>query len=132
MVSMSDVRESVLPGQVRAAQLLLFALAFIGLVVVLARSGGLTSYGLGEMVAPWLFVWVCALLALTYGGGARGGVRITTIVLLLFMLLPAVSRLSGVDAPLEFLDAGLRIVLGAPALVLLFLNESRDWFERER
>lgn len=129
---MSDVRGSVLPAQVRAAQLLLFALAFIGMVMVLARSESLTSYGLGDMMAPWLFVWVCALLALTYGGRARGGVRITTIVLLLFMLLPTASRLSGADAPLEFLDAGLRIALGAPALVLLFLNQSRDWFERER
>ncbi len=42
---MSDVRESVMPRQVRAAQLLLFTLAFAGLVVMLALSGGLSSYG---------------------------------------------------------------------------------------
>ncbi|MET9566572.1 hypothetical protein [Streptomyces tauricus] len=42
---MSDVRESVMPRQARAAQLLLFTLAFAGLVVMLALSGGLSSYG---------------------------------------------------------------------------------------
>ncbi|MEV7143605.1 hypothetical protein [Streptomyces tauricus] len=42
---MSDVRECVMPRQVRAAQLLRFTLAFAGLVVMLALSGGLSSYG---------------------------------------------------------------------------------------
>lgn len=70
---MTDVRESVMPRQVRGAQLLLFGLAFAGLVVVLALSGRLTSYGLGDLMAPWILVWVCALLALKYDGSARGG-----------------------------------------------------------
>ncbi|MCD7441610.1 hypothetical protein K4B79_25725 [Streptomyces lincolnensis] len=133
---MSDVRESVvpvvMPGLVRAAQLLLFALGFIGLVMVLALSGSLSSYGLGALVGAWLPAWICALLALTYGGGARGGVRITTIVLMVFTVVPSARRLLGAGEATEFLDAALRVALGAPVVVLLFLRESTAWFDRER
>ncbi|MEV4040746.1 hypothetical protein [Streptomyces umbrinus] len=129
---MSDLRNVVMPRQVRAAQLLLFGLAFAGLVVMLALSGGLTSYGMGNMIAPWLLVWVCALLALTYDGSARGGVRITTIVVMVFVLVGSFSQASGAAAPGEFLDAALRIVLGVPVVVLLFLPETTAWFDRAK
>lgn len=111
---MLDTRDAVMPRRVRAAQLLLFGLAFVGLIVVLAMSGGLTSYGLGQLIGAWFLVRGCALLALTYGGRARGGVRI------------------GAAAPAGFTDAALRIVLGVPAVVLLFLPEATAWFDREK
>ncbi|WP_328845134.1 hypothetical protein [Streptomyces sp. NBC_00258] len=129
---MTDVRESVMPRSVRGAQLLVFVLAFAGLVVVLALSGGLTSYGMGNMIAPWLLVWVCALLALTYDGSARGGVRVTTIVVMVFVVLPSFSRALGAAGPAEFVDAALRIVLGLPVIVLLFLPETTAWFDRAK
>lgn len=129
---MTDVRESVMPRSVRGAQLLVFVLAFAGLVVMLALSGGLTSYGMGNMIAPWLLVWVCALLALTYDGSARGGVRITTIVVMVFVVLPSFSRALGAAGPAEFVDAALRIVLGLPVIVLLFLPETTAWFDRAK
>ncbi|MEU6026418.1 hypothetical protein [Streptomyces tauricus] len=129
---MSDVRESVMPRQARAAQLLLFALAFVGLVVMLALSGGLSSYGVGNMIAPWLLVWVCALLALTYDGGARNGTRLTTFVVMLFVVVGSFKQVSGATAPGEFLDAALRIALGLPVMVLLFLPETTAWFDREK
>ncbi|MEU5315220.1 hypothetical protein AB0G67_00615 [Streptomyces sp. NPDC021056] len=129
---MSDVREAVMPRQVRGAQVLLFVLAVGGLVSMLALSDGLTAYGQGEMLAPWALVWVCALLALTYDGGARGGVRMTTIVLMVFMVLPTVTKLGEAVGPGQFLDAALRILLGVPVVVLLFLPESTAWFDRER
>jgi hypothetical protein len=121
-----------MPRQVRAAQLLLFALAFAGLVVMLALSGGLTSYGMGNMIAPWLLVWLCALLALTYDGSARGGVRITTIVVMVFVVVPSFSKALGATGPAEFVDAALRIVLGVPVIVLLFLPETTAWFDRAK
>ncbi|WP_320779863.1 hypothetical protein [Streptomyces sp. CRN 30] len=123
---------SVMPLQVRAARLLLFGLAFAGLVVVLSLQGGLTAYGTGDLMAPWVLVWVCALLALRYGGGARGGVRLTTIVVLVFVLVGSFGQASGAAAPSEFVDAVLRIVLGAPVIVLLFLPQATAWFEREK
>ncbi|MEV0553092.1 hypothetical protein AB0I27_06490 [Streptomyces sp. NPDC050597] len=129
---MTDVRESVMPRSVRGAQLLVFVLAFAGLVVMLALSGGLTSYGMGNMIAPWLLVWVCALLALTYDGSARGGVRVTTIVVMVFVVLPSFSRALGAAGPAEFVDAALRIVLGLPVIVLLFLPETTAWFDRAK
>ncbi|MFJ2234660.1 hypothetical protein [Streptomyces sp. NPDC087859] len=129
---MSDVREAVMPRQVRGAQVLLFVLAVGGLVSMLALSDGLTAYGQGEMLAPWALVWVCALLALTYDGGARGGVRMTTIVLMVFMVLPTVTKLGEAVGPGQFLDAALRILLGVPVVVLLFLPESTAWFDRGR
>ncbi|MEU9786840.1 hypothetical protein AB0H92_38805 [Streptomyces phaeochromogenes] len=129
---MSDLRNVVMPRQVRAAQRLLFGLAFAGLVVMLALSGGLTSYGMGNMIAPWLLVWVCALLALTYDGSARGGVRITTIVVMVFVIVGSFSQVSGAAAPGEFLDAALRIALGMPVVVLLFLPETTAWFDRAK
>ncbi|MDQ0601162.1 hypothetical protein QF037_005507 [Streptomyces canus] len=129
---MSDVREAVMPRQVRGAQVLLFVLAVGGLVSMLALSDGLTAYGQGEMLAPWSLVWVCALLALTYDGGARGGVRITTIVLMVFMVLPTITRMGEAVGVGLFLDAALRILLGVPVVVLLFLPESTAWFDRER
>ncbi|MEU9876767.1 hypothetical protein [Streptomyces phaeochromogenes] len=124
--------DSAMPRQVRSAQLLLFVLAFAGLVVMLALSGGLTSYGMGNMIAPWLLVWVCALLALTYDGSARGGVRIATIVVMVFVVLPSFSKALGAAGPAEFTDAALRIVLGLPVIVLLFLPETTAWFDRAK
>jgi hypothetical protein len=121
-----------MPRQARAAQLLLFGLAFAGLIVILALEDGLTSYGLGRLMAPWLFVWPCALLAMTYDGSARNGIRLTTIVLMVFVLIGSFSQAFGATAPAEFVDAALRIVLGVPAVVLLFLPEATAWFERER
>ncbi|MGW0755643.1 hypothetical protein ACWD1Y_03950 [Streptomyces sp. NPDC002814] len=121
-----------MPRQARAAQLLLFGLAFAGLVVMLALSGGLTSYGLGNMIAPWLLVWVCALLALTFDGSARGGVRITTIVLMVFAVLPSFSQALGATTSAEFVDAALRIVVGVPVVVMLFLPEATGWFDRAK
>ncbi|MFD3836575.1 hypothetical protein ACFWWC_09990 [Streptomyces sp. NPDC058642] len=121
-----------MPRQVRGVQVLLFVLAVGGLVSMLALSDGLTAYGQGEMLAPWSLVWVCALLALTYDGGARGGVRMTTIVLMVFMLLPTLTRMGEVVGTGLLLDAALRILLGVPVLVLLFLPESVAWFDRER
>ncbi|WP_406488050.1 hypothetical protein [Streptomyces phaeochromogenes] len=129
---MTDVRESVMPRQVRGAQLLLFGLAFAGLVVVLALSGRLTSYGLGDLMAPWILVWVCALLALKYDGSARGGVRITTIVVMVFVVVPSFSKALGAAGPAEFVDAALRIALGLPVIVLLFLPETTAWFDRAK
>ncbi|MHA5049544.1 hypothetical protein [Streptomyces sp. SD15] len=129
---MSETREDVMPRQVRAAQVLVFALAVAGLVVMLALENGLTSYGMGQLMAPWILVWVCALFALTYDGSARGGVRITTIVVMVFVVLPSFGKALGAAAPAEFVDAALRIVLGLPVVVLLFLPEATAWFDREK
>ncbi|MER6130870.1 hypothetical protein [Streptomyces sp. NPDC001815] len=123
---------STMPRQARAAQLLLFGLAFAGLVVMLALSGGLTSYGVGNMITPWILVWVCALLALTYDGGARNGVRLTTFVVMLFVLVGSFNQAFDAAAPGEFVDAALRIAFGAPVMVLLFLPETVAWFDREK
>lgn len=124
--------ETVMPRQVRAAQMLVYALAFSGLIVMLALSDAVTSYELGGLMAPWLLVWVCALLALTYDGSARGGVRITTIVMMVLVLLGSFKQVAGAATPGEFFDAALRIALGCPLLVLLFLPQCTAWFERER
>ncbi|MPY62782.1 hypothetical protein [Streptomyces spongiae] len=129
---MSEVDRAVMPRQARAAQLLLFGLAFAGLVVMLALEDGLTSYGMGELMAPWILVWVCALLALTYDGSARGGVRMTTIVVMVFVLVGSFNQAFGAGSPAEFVDAALRIVLGVPAVVLLFLPEAMGWFDRAK
>lgn len=129
---MTDVRERAMPRQLRAAQLLLLVLSLTGMVSLLALSDTLTAYGQGEMMAPWLLVWVSAVLSLTYDGSARGGVRLTTVVLMTFMVLPTIMRLGEVESAGLFLDAAARIVLGVPVVVLLFLPESTAWFDRER
>ncbi|WLW54458.1 hypothetical protein [Streptomyces sp. YU58] len=41
-------------------------------------------------------------------------------------------QLLGAGEAVEFLDAALRVALGAPVVVLLFLRESTAWFDRER
>ncbi|PSM44114.1 hypothetical protein C6Y14_07075 [Streptomyces dioscori] len=129
---MSGTTDLVMPWQVRSAQLFLFASAFAGLVVMLALSGGLSSYGVGDMIAPWFLVWVCALLALTYDGGARNGTRLTTFVVMLFVVLGSFNQAFGATAPGDFLDAAVRIALGLPVMVLLFLPETTAWFDREK
>ncbi|MBA2806743.1 hypothetical protein E0500_004560 [Streptomyces sp. KM273126] len=121
-----------MPRQVRVAQLMLFGMAFAGPLIILALQDGLTSFGLGDLMAPWILVWVCALLALRYGGGARNGVRLTTIVVLVFVLFGAFNDVFGAAAPGEFVDAALRIVAGLPVIVLLFLPEATAWFDREK
>ncbi|MEV6169492.1 hypothetical protein AB0L99_14860 [Streptomyces sp. NPDC051954] len=121
-----------MPRRVRAVQLLLYGLAFTGLLLILAMRDGLTSYGLGQVIGAWFFVWVCALLALTFDGSARGGVRVTTIVLMVFVLVPSFRQAFGAAAPAELVDAALRIVVGVPVVVLLFLPEATAWFDREK
>ncbi|MES5821988.1 hypothetical protein [Streptomyces sp. RG80] len=129
---MTDVHERAMPRQLRAAQILLLALALAGAVSMLALSDELTAYGQGELMAPWLLVWVSAALALTYDGSARGGVRMTTVVLMAFMVLPTLTRLGETESTGLFLDAAVRILLGVPVIVLLFLPGSTEWFDRER
>ncbi|MDN3023112.1 hypothetical protein [Streptomyces sp. S.PB5] len=137
---MSEVREvrevrearAVMPIPARAVQILLYALSFIGIVSMLALSDRLTAYGQGELMASWLPVWVCAALATTYEGRARTGVRTTTVVLMTFTILPTFMKLGEAAAPAFVVDAALRIVLGAPVVVLLFLPETTAWFDRER
>ncbi|WP_367322585.1 hypothetical protein [Streptomyces sp. HUAS ZL42] len=119
-------------GPPRAAQLLPLSLAFTGLVLVLALSDGLTSYGLGELMAPWLLVWLCALLALTYDGSARHGIRATTCGVLGFVLVGSFSQAGQAGVPREFLDAAVRILLGLPTVVLLCLPEASAWFRRAK
>ncbi|MFF5494269.1 hypothetical protein [Streptomyces aquilus] len=129
---MPDVRERVMPAPVRAVQILLLTLALAGIVSMLALSDGLTAYGQGELMAPWLLVWVSAALCLTYDGSARGGVRTTTLVLMTLVLLPTALHLGEAASPGPFLDAAVRFLLGVPVIVLLFLPESSAWFDRER
>ncbi|MFJ9585488.1 hypothetical protein [Streptomyces acidicola] len=124
--------DSVMPRQVRVAQLLLFGLAVTGLLVIAALEEGLTSFGLGEMVAPWFMIWVCALLALRYEGGARNGVRLTTVLVMLFVVFGAFSDVFGAVAPGEIVAAALRIVGGGPVIVLLFLPDATAWFDRAK
>ncbi|MFF6979567.1 hypothetical protein ACFZAV_17860 [Streptomyces sp. NPDC008343] len=107
-------------------------MAITGLVVMLSLGNGLTSYGMGEVMAPWLLVWVCALLALTYDGRARGGVRITTVVLMVFVLLGSFNQAFGAASAVESVGAALRILLGLPVIVLMFLPGATAWFDRER
>lgn len=130
METTSGVEGDVMPRQVRAAQLLLYAMAFAGMVVVLALSGRLTAYGRGELMAPWLWVWLCAALATTYGGWARNGVRLTTVALMVIVVLPSFPGVANAATAGEFVDAALRIALGAPVAVLLFLPETTAWFDR--
>ncbi|WP_221355268.1 hypothetical protein [Streptomyces beigongshangae] len=129
---MSDVRRSAPLRQVGSARLLLSTLAFAGLVVMLALSEGLTSHGRGNLMAPWLLVWVCALPGPTYDGGARNGVRLTTVAVMLFVVVGPFGRAFGAGTPGELLDAALRIAFGLPVIVLLFLPETTAWFDRER
>ncbi|PWI17999.1 hypothetical protein DI272_30460 [Streptomyces sp. Act143] len=129
---MSDVREHVMPASLRAAQISLLTLTLAGIISMLALSEGLTAYGQGEMMAPWLFVWVSAALCLTYDKSARGGVRLTTVVLMTLMVLPTVTHLGEAESFGMFLDAAVRILIGVPVIVLLFLPESTAWFDRER
>jgi hypothetical protein len=49
-----------------------------------------------------------------------------------FMVLPTITRLGEAESTGLFLDAAVRILLGAPVIVLLFLPSSTAWFDRER
>ncbi|WP_405557700.1 hypothetical protein OHV08_27950 [Streptomyces canus] len=129
---MSAPTAAVMPRQVRTARLLLLGMAFAGMVVILALQEGMTSYGLGDLMAPWILVWVCALLALTYDGRARGGTRVTTVVVMVFVLVSSFNQALGATAPSGFVDAALRIVLGLPVVVLLLLPEPTAWFDRAK
>lgn len=53
-------------------------------------------------------------------------------MLLVFVLVGSIGQVSGAAVPSEFVDAALRIVLGIPVVVLMFLPETTAWFEREK
>ncbi|CAL9540034.1 hypothetical protein [Streptomyces sp. Tu 3180] len=83
-------------------------------------------------MAPWPPVRGCALLALTFGGGAGNGVRLTVVVVMVFVLFGSFSQVFDATAPERFVDAALRVAGGVPVVVLLFLSRSTAWFDRER
>lgn len=49
---------------------------------------------------------------------------------MVFVVVPSFSKALGAAGPAEFTDAALRIVLGLPVIVLLFLPETTAWFDR--
>ncbi|MFD5075888.1 hypothetical protein [Streptomyces sp. NPDC058371] len=46
------------------------------------------------------------------------------------MMLGSCSQAGRAEAPGDFLDAALRVLLGLPAIVLLSLPEATAWFRR--
>lgn len=53
-------------------------------------------------------------------------------MVMVFVLVSSFNQVLGSTAPSEFVDAALRIVLGLPVVVLLFLPAATAWFDRAK
>ncbi|MBD9734961.1 hypothetical protein IGX29_24765 [Streptomyces sp. H28] len=115
-----------MPAAVRAAQVVIFALAGLGVVhsaLVGAFSGAEAA---GRAFAPYLMAWVLLVLAFLFPS-AGPGVRIAALVL---GSVQIVLALGGAAQGTPF---GILPLAGAVAVVVLLGQGSAgDWFRRPR
>ncbi|WP_327187188.1 hypothetical protein [Streptomyces sp. NBC_01334] len=115
-----------MPGSVRAAQVVIWAMAGVTMLIVLVWGFGSSAEAAGRLFATNLMGWALFFMAFTYHR-AGGGVRTTSVVLagvqIVFSLGGLANGTGGGGLPL----------IGAIAIAVLLNQESaRHWFNRPR
>ncbi|WP_454315149.1 hypothetical protein [Streptomyces phaeoluteigriseus] len=115
-----------MPGSVRAAQIVIWVLAGLMLLVVLVIGFGAGSYDAGRLMGTNLMVWVLFVLSFRFPT-AGNGVRITSIVLASLQIALAFGGLSQGNGSGGFALLGAIVVV-----VLLNQGSAAQWFQRPR
>ncbi|MGH4033944.1 hypothetical protein ACQB60_33995 [Actinomycetota bacterium Odt1-20B] len=115
-----------MPGVVRAAQIVLWSLAGLGVLGITA-AGALGGARLaGAVTAAYIFFFICAGFAFNFGK-AGNGARVTCIVLMSVEILVALGTLGRGGG-------GAVVALGAAIAVIILLSQGAAgaWFKRPR
>jgi hypothetical protein len=138
---------STMPSPVRAAQVISFVVAGIGLVLTIVGGVVWDSYMAGRAAWLYLFFWVLAIIACFFGRG-RNGIRITATIFAGLQALVAFGELRAKSSNVtsqhtmadgETVNVGPGLLFGPLALiativivVLLYQGSSSRWFKRPR
>ncbi|WND34236.1 hypothetical protein RI578_08015 [Streptomyces sp. BB1-1-1] len=122
----APVPPPTMPGSVRAAQILIWVMAGLVMLVVVIWGAGVGAEDAGRLFATNLMGWVLFVLAFRYGTGGNG-VRVASIVLASVQIVMSLGGIAQGNG-----GGGLPL-FGAIAIVVL-LNQSAaaQWFKRPR
>ncbi|MFD5268020.1 hypothetical protein [Streptomyces sp. NPDC058335] len=116
----------VMPGSVRAAQIVIWVLAGLMLLIVLVWGFGSSSREAGRLTGTNLMGWVLFVLSFRYPT-AGNGVRITSIVLAALQIALSFGGLSRGDG-----GGGFPLIGAIVVVVLLNRSSATQWFQRPR
>ena len=122
----APVPAPVMPGSVRAAQIVIWVLAGLMLLIVLVWGFGSSSRDAGRLTGANLMGWVLFVLSFRYPT-AGNGVRITSIVLASLQIAMSFGGLSQGNG-----GGGLPLIGAIVVVVLLNQSSAAQWFQRPR
>ncbi|MEU9669618.1 hypothetical protein AB0E25_29355 [Streptomyces bobili] len=116
----------VMPGSVRAAQIVIWVLAGLMLLVVLVWGFGSGSEQAGRLIGANLMGWVLFGLSFRYPT-AGNGVRIASIVLASLQIAMSLGGLSQGNG-----GGGFPLIGAIVVVILLNQGSAAQWFKRPR
>ncbi|GAB2724514.1 hypothetical protein [Streptomyces bullii] len=117
---------SAMPSTVRAAQVVIFVVAGLGLLLTFVVGAASGAEAAGRFFSSYLTAWALLVLAFRYGT-AGSGVRVASIV------LSAVQILFALGATTNGTPGGILPLAGAiTVIVLLSQGSAGQWFQRPR
>ncbi|MFE7647520.1 hypothetical protein [Streptomyces phaeoluteigriseus] len=122
----APVPAPVMPGSVRAAQIVIWVLAGLMLLVVLVWGFGSSSEEAGRLIGANLMGWVLFVLSFRYQT-AGNGVRIASIVLASLQIAMSLGGLSQGNG-----GGGFPLIGAIVVVVLLNQGRAAHWFQRPR
>lgn len=122
----APVPAPVMPGSVRAAQIVIWVLAGLMLLVVLLWGFGSSSEEAGRLIGANLMGWVLFGLSFRYPT-AGNGVRIASIVLASLQIAMSLGGLSQGNG-----GGGFPLIGAIVVVILLNQGSATHWFQRPR
>ncbi|MEU0337655.1 hypothetical protein ABZ092_01300 [Streptomyces bobili] len=122
----APVPAPVMPGSVRAAQIVIWVLAGLMLLVVLVWGFGSSSEAAGRLTGANLMGWVLFGLSFRYPT-AGNGVRIASIVLASLQIAMSLGGLSQGNG-----GGGFPLIGAIVVVILLNQGSAAHWFQRPR
>ncbi|MDX3526623.1 hypothetical protein P1P75_09255 [Streptomyces sp. ID05-39B] len=122
----APVPAPVMPGSVRAAQIVIWVLAGLMLLVVLVWGFGSSSEQAGRLIGANLMGWVLFGLSFRYPT-AGNGVRIASIVLASLQIAMSLGGLSQGNG-----GGGFPLIGAIVVVILLNQGSAAHWFQRPR
>ncbi|MEV5905858.1 hypothetical protein [Streptomyces sp. NPDC052127] len=115
-----------MPGSVRAAQVVIWVMAGLTMLIVLVWGFGSSAEAAGRLFATNTMGWALFFMAFTYHR-AGSGVRTTSVVLASVQIVFSLGGLANGTG-----GGGLPLVGAISVAVLLNQGGARNWFNRPR
>ncbi|OQR65785.1 hypothetical protein B6E66_01520 [Streptomyces maremycinicus] len=115
-----------MPGSVRAAQVVIWVMAGLTMLIVLVWGFGSSAEAAGRLTATNLMGWALFFMAFGYHK-AGSGTRTTSIVLASVQIVFSLGGLANGTG-----GGGLPLIGAIAVVVLLNQNSAKSWFNRPR